>query len=230
MIKERLDLLGMASNAGQWYLLIILGLVGGSAGIGYLIFRYYHKEKIVKSILERVVKEPITPDYQFFEVQPPENIAPAQTQTQSIDQNSVNPSDGTFEVSYQRYAGQFEGFTLVLLFRLLSFILHAFPSLESIFPRAEDRVTQVIKIKAFTPKEQVSFFKTLLRCVPEKEVWMELDSVMDELREARIEMHWKQTVPKLESLVGLAQTLDDRTFLIEIFLLTVLIRISVRRF
>jgi len=229
MLKSRLDFLEMVSEAGQWYILVILGFVVGVAGISYLVLRRYRKEKIVKSILEKVVKEPITPDYQFFEMQPPENIALYPTQIQQMDQNRIDPSNDSFNPPYQMYAGQFEGFTLVLLYRMFSSILQAFPSLDSVFPRM-DRLNQVIKIKAFPPKEQVSFFKTLLGCVPENEIQMELDCLLDELKTAKMGKYWKQTVPKLENLVDLTQTLDDRTFLKEIFLLIVLIRISVKQF
>ncbi len=229
MIESRLDLLGISNEVGQWYILIILGFLWGIAGITYLVFGHYRKEKAIKSILEKMVKETITPNYQYFEIQPPGDITPSQTQVRQIDQNNLDPSNGTFEPLYQMYAGQFEGFTLVLLYRVFSFILQAFPSLESVFPR-ENRLNQVIKIKGFPPKEQVSFFQTLLSSVPENDIRMELDCLIDEFKTAKMDRIWRPTVPRLENLVDLAQTLDDPKFLIEVFLLTALIRNSIGGF
>jgi hypothetical protein len=229
MIESRLDILGMSSEAGLWYIFIILGFIGGTAGISYLVFKHYRKEKTIKSILEKVVKEPITPNYQFFEMQPLEDTAPYRTQVQQIDQNNCDASNGIFDPPYQMYAGQFEGFTLVLLYRVFSFILQVFPSLELVFPR-EDRLNQAIKIKAFPPKEQVSFFRTLLGIVPDNEIRIELDCLIDEFKTAKVDRLWKETVPKLDNLVDLAQRLDDPNFLREVFLLTVLIRNSIRCF
>jgi hypothetical protein len=85
-----------------------------------------------------------------------------------------------------------------------------------------------MKIKAVSPEEQVFFFRTLIRSVPKKNIRNELNNLVTEFKSLKIDGQWDQTLPKLENLVDLAQELDDHTFLMDVFLLAILIRNSIR--
>jgi len=194
----------------------------------YSVLRNYQKEHRIKSLLKRVIKEPRSPIFCDIESLRKENILIDHNGNRGrelVIEQIAKSSIDTSEFTYQKYAGQFEGFTLITLYRVLNLIIKLFPSLEGIYPK-EERFSLTVKIKNCPIREQLSFFEAMIKEISENEIRIQLYNLINEFNLIQLDQAWKEILLKLESLMNLSQAPEDYIFLKDLFLLTILIRNS----
>ncbi|NVM29212.1 MAG: hypothetical protein HWN65_10275, partial [Candidatus Helarchaeota archaeon] len=144
-----------------------------------------------------------------------------------IISNPFEPINVSPNSHYQDFAGQSEGFKLIFLFKIFNSLLKVFPTLNELFSR-ENKIGYITELNVLPFEEQIDILKDLIKGNSETEIRLQLNNLMVELNTAEIEGEWEQSLPKLNYCFDLAQILDDRKFLTELFLLVIIIKCSFR--
>ncbi|NVM54171.1 MAG: fibronectin type III domain-containing protein [Candidatus Helarchaeota archaeon] len=208
-----------------WWVVIIIIFFGAIATSSYVvitIFQNSRKEKRIKSLLEKVIREPMSLNFGNIE-----SLTSHANEPRVIISNPFEPYNESPNFQYQDFAGHWEGFHLILLLMIFNSLLKAFPTLDRLFA-GENKLMYVMELNSISHKEQISLFKSLINRNLETEIRLQLNNQMVELNTVEMNESWEQVLPKLNYCFDLSQILSDREFLTDLFLLTVLIKNSLK--
>ena len=149
---------------------------------------------------------------------------------------SNDPSAGvnTRETNYARLGDECLTYLhrLLTLYNLIAEIFRIFPSTNHVFSdekRMRDKIGYAVDVETLQNKEQFALFEHVLERESDNEIKKQLNILVRELKINRTDGQPARILQKLEYLVELANsTMGQRKLLIDILLLTILIKSSKR--
>ena len=200
------------------FLLMVIGAIAtGSYGSSVFIDRR-RREQRVQALLKKVLNDPripphlspsLTEAYSFVSYHSTEPVEPSSDELAPTD----GVAEGLFEINLPPI-------TVLTIFKVMWCFKHSFPSLNEQIPTVE-MPNILMELKTLPEKDLFTFFSKLLEGIPLNEVHAQTCVLLNELKDSQDHADWRPILHKIEELTHIAESLNDRFLLNNIFQLIV---------
>jgi hypothetical protein len=217
------------------FIFIAIGAIVTGSFLGYFILRKLRKEQRIKTLLTKVINTEsnfynaalLTEDCFIYPDSSGETFGSSPL-PRNLAEIAELPCEGLAEAS--KIIGYTKRITLsqinfVKLYKIFWRLNKAFPLIKQKYPNLES-LTFLMELKTLPDEEIFAFISHLLEKISLNELQTQISLIMNEVNDSQAHEPWRPLLYKIDALLDLAESVQDRRLLKDLLPVLIFIKYS----